>query len=164
MQCPYCKEEIKDEAIKCKHCGEWLENKSPEGNLLDLKSFDASDLKNSVSSFYKSIFGSNEIKNPTNSDPLEIKTFHEKVLLCGDFFIHKGKKISYDEIKYYSSDSESMTMNFVLNMKEIAASIYYGDIPKKEDADILSDEVSLGSFSMYLTTKKQKGWQLTYIW
>lgn len=46
--CPYCSEEIQAEAIKCKHCGEWL-NKTR-----------ASDVINKISSFFKS--GANNIE------------------------------------------------------------------------------------------------------
>jgi phage shock protein PspC (stress-responsive transcriptional regulator) len=31
MECPYCREEIKDGAVKCKHCGEMLDGSRPAG-------------------------------------------------------------------------------------------------------------------------------------
>lgn len=32
-KCPYCAEEIQDDAFKCKHCGEWLDKRPTSDNI-----------------------------------------------------------------------------------------------------------------------------------
>lgn len=124
MECHFCREEIKDNALKCKHCGEWLDGR-PTTSLESLKD---STLKSSqkltteVKDIYQSIFGSNKFKNPSNSDPLIID---ETLSLLGDHFISGDHKISYSEVVGVESNYQSFTYNYLMNTKDIYLEVDY---------------------------------------
>lgn len=147
MQCPFCKEEIKDDAIKCRYCGEWLDGRSTStiGALKEKSLNVSSKIKNDATDVYQSIFGSKNFINPSNSNPLNID---DDLVLYGDYFIYLKNKIRYSDIYGIYYRSSSSTYNFA-NIKEVFLQVYI-------DSKYGLQTIFLDSSSMFVRLKKFK--------
>lgn len=110
MECPYCFEEIKDGALKCKHCNEWL-NKPNTINLDNIKSgvlSGAQAVGSILGSFKDALLGPSKYTMPTDEEPYEI----EKLKLFETYFTFDNQVYNYDDIVSLYYNLQSTTINF----------------------------------------------------
>ena len=120
--CPYCSEEIKEEAIKCKHCGEWL-NKSEPSNFIDkIGTF----FNSHINSFkekqkHKESKRFSHLNIPTLAQPFIYNNIH----LFASYLQVGELRIEFDEIFALTYISSSYSINGVSPNTTIIFSIGY---------------------------------------
>jgi len=94
-KCPFCAEEIQEDAIKCRYCNEFISNENKPGKAKQVLADNFSKVFQKSKDKFMDVYGSN-MSLPTDRHPFKIKNLS----LYSTVFTYKDIKYSYTDVRH----------------------------------------------------------------
>ena len=112
--CSFCAEEIQDEAVKCKHCGEWLNKKS----LADYINVTRNFIEKKLEDYQE--YKEKHLYYPEANKPIELKDTQ----FYPEHFIYKNKKFNYSQIYGITERNYFQSINGIPTEKKFTCILF----------------------------------------